>query len=177
MIGTAYWYMHTDQWRTDGYSADALTSPLSDRTAWTACTPPTRIAQSARLGWMPFYPQFDRNPLDLADEAEAAVAAGEAATDTAGYVADALKTGTLNPAIEDVDAPENWPRTLVLWRSNLFGSSAKGNEYFLQAPAGHPLQRPGPETTPSGLTPKDVKWHERGAGGQARPAGLAPTSG
>ena len=31
------------------------------------------------LGWMPFYPQFDRNPLDLADEAKAAVAAGEAA--------------------------------------------------------------------------------------------------
>ena len=24
------------------------------------------------------------------------------------------------------------PRTLVLWRSNLFGSSAKGNEYFLK---------------------------------------------
>ena len=30
------------------------------------------IAQSARLGWMPFYPQFGRNPLDLADEAIAA---------------------------------------------------------------------------------------------------------
>jgi hypothetical protein len=32
---------------------------------------------------MPFYPQFDRNPLDLANEAERAVAAGEA-TDVAG---------------------------------------------------------------------------------------------
>ena len=27
------------------------------------------IAQSARMGWMPFYPQFDANPLDVADEA------------------------------------------------------------------------------------------------------------
>ena len=39
---------------------------------------------------------------------------------------------TLTSAIEDVDAPENWPRTLVLWRSNRMGSSAKGNEYFLR---------------------------------------------
>ena len=29
MIGTAYWYMHTDQWRYDGYRADALASPLA----------------------------------------------------------------------------------------------------------------------------------------------------
>ena len=29
MIGTAYWYTHTDQWRYDGYRADALTSPLA----------------------------------------------------------------------------------------------------------------------------------------------------
>ena len=27
--GTSYWYMHTDQWRNDGYSTTALTSPLS----------------------------------------------------------------------------------------------------------------------------------------------------
>ncbi|MDN5805243.1 MAG: molybdopterin-dependent oxidoreductase, partial [Microlunatus sp.] len=30
MIGTAYWYMHTDQWRYDGYAADALASPLAE---------------------------------------------------------------------------------------------------------------------------------------------------
>ena len=29
MIGTAYWYTHTDQWRYDGYRADALASPLA----------------------------------------------------------------------------------------------------------------------------------------------------
>ena len=40
--------------------------------------------------------------------------------------------GTLRLSIEDVDAPQNWPRTLTLWRSNLMGSSAKGNEYFLK---------------------------------------------
>ena len=68
MIGTAYWYMHTDQWRYDGYRADALASPLAEGHLAGMHTADT-IAQSARLGWMPFYPQFDRNPLDLADEA------------------------------------------------------------------------------------------------------------
>jgi nitrate reductase alpha subunit len=55
MIGTAYWYMHTDQWRFDGYAADALTSPLAEGNLAGMHTADT-IAQSARLGWMPFYP-------------------------------------------------------------------------------------------------------------------------
>ncbi|MFX1819696.1 nitrate reductase subunit alpha [Pseudarthrobacter sp. CC4] len=163
MIGTGYWYMHTDQWRQDGYSADALKSPLSTG-ALDGLHTADAIAQSARLGWMPFYPQFDRNPLDLADEAEAAVAAGTA-KDTPGYIADALKNRTLNPAIEDVDAPENWPRTLVLWRSNLFGSSAKGNEYFLRNLLGTHNNVLG-EDHAEGLKPTHVKWHEKAPEGK-----------
>jgi hypothetical protein len=31
---------------------------------------------------------------------------------------------------EDPDAPQNWPRNLFVWRSNLLGSSGKGHEYF-----------------------------------------------
>jgi nitrate reductase alpha subunit len=163
MIGTGYWYMHTDQWRQDGYSADALKSPLSTGSLDGMHTADA-LAQSARLGWMPFYPQFDRNPLDLADEADAAVAAGTA-RDTPGYIADALKNRTLNPAIEDVDAAENWPRTLVLWRSNLFGSSAKGNEYFLRNLLGTHNNVLGPDHA-EGLKPKDVKWHEQAPEGK-----------
>src|SRR5207249_6019515 len=33
---------------------------------------------------------------------------------------------------EDPDSPENFPRILSVWRANLLGSSAKGNEYFLE---------------------------------------------
>ncbi len=163
MIGTGYWYMHTDQWRQDGYSADALKSPLSTG-ALDGLHTADALAQSARLGWMPFYPQFDRNPLDLADEAEAAVAAGTA-KDTPSYIADALKNRTLNPAIEDVDAPENWPRTLVLWRSNLFGSSAKGNEYFLRNLLGTHNNVLGKDHA-EGLKPTNVKWHEQAPEGK-----------
>ncbi|MBG0740627.1 nitrate reductase subunit alpha [Paeniglutamicibacter antarcticus] len=163
MIGTGYWYMHTDQWRQDGYSADALKSPLSTGALDGMHTADT-LAQSARLGWMPFYPQFDRNPLDIADEAEAAVAAGTA-KDTPTYIAAALKNRTLTPAIEDVDAPENWPRTLVLWRSNLFGSSAKGNEYFLRNLLGTHNNVMGRDHA-EGLKPRDVKWHEQAPEGK-----------
>ena len=85
MTGTSYWYMHTDQWRTDGYSADSLASPLARGHLAGKHTADT-IAQSARLGWMPFYPQFETNPLDLADQATAAVERGEAA-DVPSYVA------------------------------------------------------------------------------------------
>ncbi|PHV68478.1 nitrate reductase subunit alpha [Williamsia muralis] len=163
MTGTSYWYMHTDQWRNDGYSAASLASPLSRGTLDHEHTADA-IAQSARLGWMPFYPQFDRNPLDLADEANAAVDAGTADS-VGGYVAEKLHDGGLTPAITDVDAPENWPRTLVLWRSNLMGSSAKGNEYFLRHLLGthhNVLGTENPETP----RPRDVKWHDEAPEGK-----------
>ncbi len=157
MIGTAYWYMHTDQWRNDGYSADSLTSPLARGHLAGKHTADT-IAQSARLGWMPFYPQFETNPLQVAEDALAAVEEGRAA-DPASYVATALHEGTLRASIEDVDAPENWPRTLVLWRSNLMGSSAKGNEYFLKHLLGTHSNVMGTENSEA-PRPSEVAWHD-----------------
>ena len=35
-------------------------------------------------------------------------------------------------AVEDPGAPENFPRSLFVWRSNLVSSSAKGQEYFMK---------------------------------------------
>ena len=163
MTGTSYWYMHTDQWRNDGYSSASLASPLSrgvldhEHTA-------DAIAQSARLGWMPFYPQFSVNPLDVAEQARAAIDSG-AATDAASYVTQRLSDGTLTPAITDVDAPENWPRTLVLWRSNLMGSSAKGNEYFLRHLLGTHHNVLGTEK-PDTPRPREVVWHEQAPEGK-----------
>ena len=157
MIGTAFWYMHTDQWRFDGYQADALASPLAEG-SFTGMHTADTIAQSARMGWMPFYPQFDVNPLDLADRATAAVEAGEA-PDAATYVANRLADGTLRPSIADVDAPENWPRTLTLWRSNLMGSSAKGNEYFLKYLLGTHSNVMATEGADD-VRPQDVTWRE-----------------
>jgi nitrate reductase alpha subunit len=151
MIGTAYWYMHTGQWRFDGYRADALAWPLAEGHLAGMHTADT-IAASARMGWMPFYPQFDENPLDLADEAAAA-----RPDDPTGHVTARLADRSLRFAVEDVDAPRNWPRTLVLWRANLLGSSSKGNEYFLKYLLGTHSTVTATEPGP-GLRPRDVAW-------------------
>lgn len=151
MTGTSFWYMHTGQWRTDGYSADSLSSPLAKGHLKDLHTADV-IAQSAAKGWMPFYPQFDRNSLDVGAEAAQA-------GDPAQYVKDALAEGSLKPAIADIDAPESWPRTLMLWRSNLFGSSAKGNEYFLKNLLGTHSNVLGSEN-PEAPRPREVAWHE-----------------
>lgn len=161
MIGTAYWYMHTDQYRYDGYAADALSSPLAEGHLAGLHTADT-IAQATRLGWMPFYPQFDVNPLDLADQVTTAVAAGEADSPGA-YLADELTVGRLRFSVDDVDAPENWPRVLTLWRSNLFGSSAKGNEYFLKHLLGTSSNLMAEEGE---VRPADVAWRDEAPEGK-----------
>ncbi len=162
MIGTAFWYMHTDQWRSDGYSSDSLQSPLAEGHLKNMHTADV-VAQSTRLGWMPFYPQFHENSLDVADAAIAGVERGEAASEPE-WIAQKLKSGELNFAVEDPDAPENWPRTLVLWRSNLFGSSAKGEEYFLKHLLGTHHSVRGEDHAQA--KPQDVRWREEAPEGK-----------
>ncbi|GAA2144274.1 nitrate reductase subunit alpha [Glycomyces algeriensis] len=158
MAATPYWYLHTDQWRYDTYKADALTSATGPgRLAGTHTA--DLVAASARMGWMPSYPTFNRNPLLIAQEAR------EAGLAPADYIARELASGDLRFACEDPDAPENWPRVLTVWRANLFGSSAKGDEYFLKHLLGtqHSVQaeEAGPEDRPA-----DVVWHGRAPRGK-----------
>ena len=156
MIGTAFWYMHTDQWRYDGYQADALASPLAEG-SFTACTPPTR--SPSRPGWVGCRStrSSTRTPLDLADEAgPRRRRRGARRGDVRGGPTEGRRP---DPSIDDVDAPENWPRTLTLWRSNLMGSSAKGNEYFLKHLLGthsNVMATEGGED----VRPRDVTWRE-----------------
>jgi nitrate reductase alpha subunit len=120
---TPFWFLASDQFRFQKTRADALASPLG-----TGALAGMHVADcnalAARLGWMPSYPTFDRNPLDLADEA------AELGVEPAAHVVTELQAGRLGFACEDPDAPENWPRVLTLWRANLLGSSSKGHEYF-----------------------------------------------
>ncbi|MCT1590412.1 nitrate reductase subunit alpha [Kocuria palustris] len=162
MIGTAFWYMHTDQFRQDGHSSAHLQSPLAKGHLDGMHTADV-VAQSTRLGWMPFYPQFTQNPLDVADAAAAAVERGEAESE-GQWVADQAKAGKLQFAVEDPDAEANWARTLVLWRSNLLGSSAKGEEYFLKHLLGTQNNVLGQDHVDH--KPRDVAWHEKAPEGK-----------
>ncbi|WP_416519332.1 nitrate reductase subunit alpha [Streptomyces achromogenes] len=153
-IGTGYWYLHTDQWRYDRFGADVLASPLGEG-RFTGMTAADCLALSARAGWMPSYPTFDRNPLDL----------GEVSGDPVAEAVAALRAGTLGFACEDPDAPENWPRVLTLWRANLLGSSAKGAEYFTRHLLGTHSSLRAREAAP-GERPRDVTWRERAPEGK-----------
>jgi nitrate reductase alpha subunit len=160
MIQTAYWYLNTDQFRYDPFSADTLAAAAPGTGGrFEGRTTADLIAQSARLGWMPSYPTFDRNPLDLADEAEQA---GRPVTET---IPEQLRSGDLRFAAEDPDAPENFPRVLTVWRANLLGSSAKGNEYFLHHLLGTDSNLRADEAPP-GARPRDVVWREDAPSGK-----------
>ncbi|GAB1691967.1 nitrate reductase subunit alpha [Krasilnikovia sp. M28-CT-15] len=158
MIQTAYWYLHTDQFRYDPFSAATLATG-SDGGAFAGMTTADLIAASARMGWMPSFPTFNRNPLDLADEAKAG------GVPVADHIVGLLKDGTLRFACEDPDAEENFPRVLTVWRANLLGSSAKGNEYFLRHLLGtdHAVRA---DEAPPGARPRDVKWHDEAPTGK-----------
>jgi nitrate reductase alpha subunit len=151
MIQTAYWYLHSDQFRYDQFGADTLAAASGSQQA--GKTTADLNAQSARMGWMPSYPTFDRNPLTLADEAEAA------GVPVADHVVDQLKSGELRFACEDPDAEANYPRVLTVWRANLLGSSAKGNEYFLKHLLGTDSSVRATEAPPE-ARPRDVVWRD-----------------
>lgn len=157
MQGTIFWYLATDQWRYDPFTSEAMASPLAQG-AFSGRTAADNIALASRLGWMPTYPTFNRNPLDLADEAE------RLGKDAAEHVVDGLKSGHLQFAVEDPDAPENFPRTLIVWRSNLLGSSAKGNEYFLQHLLGAGSNLQASDST--GIHPEELVWRDEAPNGK-----------
>ncbi|UTT65864.1 nitrate reductase subunit alpha [Janibacter sp. CX7] len=156
MNQTAYWYVNTSQYRYDTFDADGINGATG---AFAGRTTMDLLAQSARLGWAPSYPQFDRSSLQVADEAaEAGMAAGD-------YVAAQLKAGSMQFAIEDPENPENFPRILSLWRANLFGSSAKGNEYFLRHLLGTDNAVKATEAA-EGVRPQDVRWADKAPEGK-----------
>ena len=122
----SFHYVHSDQWRyEEGRPGTRPGTGIFGQ-------PHTMDIQAAavRLGWLPFYPQFDRNPLDLVKEAEAEGAA--TGDEIAALLVRRLETDEVRFAVDDPDAPANWPRVWIIWRGNALLSSAKGHEYFLK---------------------------------------------
>ncbi len=122
----SFHYVHTDQWRYErGFTAyDVL--PGEKQREHTI----DYQVRAVRKGWLPFFPQFNRSSLQVVREAEAAGAVSE--PEVIRYVVDKLQAGKLRFAVEDPDAPENWPRVWFIWRGNAIGTSMKGHEYMLR---------------------------------------------
>jgi len=151
--GTSFYYFASDQWRYDGQRPRTVLSPLARRKPLAHMADYNVIA--ARLGWLPSYPQFDRNPIELVREAMADGAASD--EEIVAYAVDKLKNGELHFAVEDPDNPANFPRMLFLWRANLLGASGKGHEYFLKHLLGVDS---AVLNTDSDLRPEEIQWRD-----------------
>src|SRR5690606_16006952 len=157
---TSFFYAHTDQWRYETVGVDEILSPTAPPGPWDGALIDYNV-RAERMGWLPSAPQFKQNPLTIAAKAQAA---GLEAKD---YVAKALKSGELQMSCEDPDHPDNWPRNLFVWRSNLLGSSGKGHEYFLKHLLGTAHGVQGKDLGETGKKkPKEVAWHDQAPEGK-----------
>ena len=154
MNGTSFFYFMSDQWRYEKIEIREILSPLADPARYSGSQADLNL-KAIRMGWLPSAPQLNRNPLEVARAAEAA---GLPAAD---YVVQQLKGGQLDFAYADPDAPENFPRVMFIWRSNLLGSSGKGHEYMLRHLLGtrHGLQ--GKDLGERGaVKPEEIRWRD-----------------
>jgi nitrate reductase alpha subunit len=119
-------------------------------------------ARAVRSGWLPFYPQFNKNPLEVVREAEAAGASSPEAV--VEHTVRQLKEGKLKFSVEDPDAPENWPRVWFIWRGNALMSSAKGHEYFLKHYLGTHTNAIAEELAQDSV--RELAWHEHAPQGK-----------
>ena len=160
MNSTSFFYAHTDQWRYEKLSVAEILSPLADAKRYTGSLIDFNV-RAERMGWLPSAPQLQRNSLEISKEA------ARAGTEPKDYVVQQLKSGKLRMSCEDPDHPDNFPRNLFVWRSNLLGSSGKGHEYFLKHLLGtvHGVQ--GKDLGDSGgQKPEEVAWRESTAEGK-----------
>lgn len=147
---TPIWhYVNTCQYRYDGLTSRYNTVPDNELTKKHMGD---LIFKSVRMGWMPFYPQFNKNTLEISKEA-GSTDPGEIKK----YVLEKLKSREIEYSIADPDNEINFPRVWYIWRGNAISGSMKGHEYALKHYLG----------THSNTIAKDdenkteeLKWHD-----------------
>ncbi|MBM4001235.1 MAG: nitrate reductase subunit alpha [Planctomycetes bacterium] len=156
-------YVHSDQWRYEKDFTDYHTVPKRKQAQTTAQGHTMDMqVRAVRQGWLPFYPQFPTNPLELPKQARAAGA--DSQEKIVSWVVDRLKKKDLKFSVEDPDAEANWPRVWFIWRGNALMSSAKGHEYFLRHYLGTHDNAVGEDL--AGGSVKDVAWHAQAPQGK-----------
>lgn len=157
--GPLWQYINTCQYRYDGYFSDYHTAPENELTQSHAAD---LIFRSVRMGWMPFYPQFNKNTLDIAKEAEANGASTN--EEIAKYAAEKLKNGEIEYSISDPEAEENWPRIWYIWRGNAILASMKGHEYCLKHYLGTHHNSIGKDNNEQPT--RELKWRDQAPEGK-----------
>ena len=157
---TPIWhYIHSDQWRYDGNQADYNTVPKNDLSSRHTAD---LIVRAVRNGWMPFFPQYDKNNFEIVREAQMAGAKDEKGIQE--FVINQLKKGALKYSVTNPDEEVNFPRVWYIWRGNAILSSAKGHEYFLKHYLGTHHNDIADEVAKEFV--KDVEWKENAPEGK-----------
>lgn len=162
MNSTSFFYAHTDQWRYEKLDVNEVLSPLAtaaEKAEFNGSLIDCNV-RAERMGWLPSAPQLKTNPLQVVKDA---AAAGLTPKD---YVVQALRDGSLQMSCEDPDAPQNWPRNMFVWRSNLLGSSGKGHEYFCKHLLGTENGVQGKDLGADEAKPREVRWHAQAPQGK-----------
>lgn len=157
---TPIWhYLNSDQWRYDGNHSDYNTVPKNELTEKHTAD---MIVKAVRNGWMPFYPQFNKNNLEIVNDAVSAGAKDD--KEIVNYVVEQLKSKKLVHAVADPDAEVNFPRVWYIWRGNALMSSAKGHEFFLKHYLGTHHNSIAEDVSENLVT--DIKWHNEAPQGK-----------
>lgn len=124
--GTSFFYFATEQFRYEARVNEEQKPSWGER--FNNMHPADVNALAVRLGWLPFFPQFNQNSIDVARQVrEKGVSDDQEAIQE---IARMVKEGELDFAVEHPNEPNNFPRVFFNWRSNLLGDSGKGHEYF-----------------------------------------------
>ncbi len=155
----SFHYVNSDQWRYERNHLENQPVPRPDKEKARKLTEGHVMdmqVKAVRLGWLPSYPQFNRNSLELVKQANQEGAKTEA--EIRQWVVKNLKNGTLRFAVQDPDAPENWPRLWFIWRADALSSSAKGQEYLLRHYLGTHDQVIADEAAKGSVS--EASWHD-----------------
>jgi nitrate reductase alpha subunit len=153
-------YIHSDQWRYDGEFRDYFSCP-TDNDVTKGHTADFNV-KAVKNGWLPFYPQYNQNPLSLCEEIKKEGAQGP--DDMRKVILKNIKDKKIKYAIEEPDSESNWPRVWYIWRGNAIMSSAKGHEYFLKHYLGTHTNTVAPEFGKDKV--HDIAWQENAPTGK-----------
>ncbi|MCR4316350.1 MAG: nitrate reductase subunit alpha [Planctomycetes bacterium] len=140
-------YVHSDQWRYEREFTEYAAGPKKHTDLNSGHTMDVQT-KAVRMGWLPWFPQYDKNSIELVKEAEAAGCKTD--DEIVKWVVQQLKDKKIRYTVEDPDAQEAWPRVWYIWRGNALQASAKGQEFFFRHYLG---------TTDNAIAPEVAKGH------------------
>jgi len=147
---TPLWhYINTCQYRYDGKTSKYNTVPDNELANKHMAD---MIFKSVRMGWMPFYPQFNKNSLELAKEFNT-----NDPDELKKIVLEKIKNKEIEFSIANPDQDTNFPRVWFIWRGNAIAGSMKGHEYALNHYLGthtNIIAKDSEDKT------EEVKWHD-----------------